>query len=659
MFSSIEQQTLSLFCDTLVPRLEAGAGDHASLMALSAEDIGLPRLVEEALAAVTDAKQQSQLRQFLRLLDLRVFNGVVGGHWQPFSRLSLQARSEVLYALATHRLSALRQGFSGIARLSLATFYSSQPNASPNPSHAAFNYAVPSTTAAVSRRPISLVDVRTVQALSCDVLIVGSGAGGGVAAAELTAAGHDVLVIEKGDYVADAEFNGRELDARTRLYERRGALATVDGSLLILAGSTLGGGTTINWSGAVRPPEQVLRDWEYEFGFEGAGGASFQHSIDAVAQRMGIDETQADEPNANTRVFEDGLRALDYDITPIPRNVRGCRECGFCMFGCSSGTKQSTVKTYLQDAYDRGARIVAGAEVDRLLHERGAITGATVRVADARGGVRQLRVTCKAVVLAAGAIHTPAILLRSGLVNRNIGRHLHLHPTTGTSGLFTQPIRAWQGPPMTRLSSQFANLDGDGYGVRMMNAPAHPGTMAFATPWLSGRHHKQVMQESEHTANIIVVTRDKHAGRVRVDQSGAPRIEYQLAKHDARHLLTGIKESLRVHIAAGAVSVHSPQSNRPMFRAGSDETFDHFLDRVERGGVRPHDLALFSAHQMSSARIAASPRDGVVNPAGESFEVKRLFIADGSVLPTCSGVNPMLTILGTAHFLSQRIKAQL
>jgi choline dehydrogenase-like flavoprotein len=659
ILSTNQRQTLAAFCDTLVPRLEAGAGDDPRLMALSADDMGLARLVEDALAAVTDAGQQSELRLFLGLLEGRAFNGVIGGHWQPFSRLPLDARTRILFTLAKHPLPALRKGFSSIARLALSTFYSAQPAAEPNQSHAALNYALPPRAQTQSVPPLALFNVGATSQLSCDVLIVGSGAGGGVAAAELTAAGHDVIVVEKGQYVPDSDFSGRELDAREQLYERRGALATSDGGIVILAGSTLGGGTTVNWGGALRPPAQLLQDWETEFGFEGVAGAGFQLSLDAVSRRLSVDEGRADDPSVNTRVFESGLHALGYNVTRIPRNVKNCgSDCGFCLFGCPAGSKQSTVKTYLEDALARGARIVTGAEVDRVLQARGGITGAVVRVADP-GGVRQVTVSCKAVVLAAGAIHTPAVLLRSGLANRNIGRHLHLHPTTGTSGLFKQPIRAWQGAPMTRLSAQFANLDGKGYGVRLMNAPAHPGTLAFATPWLSGRRHKQVMQESEHTANVLVVTRDRQEGRVTLAASGAPRVEYTMSRQDAGHMLTGIKEAMRVHVAAGAVSVHSPQSTRPMFRPSHDGSFDRFLDGIDRHGVRVHDVAMFSAHQMSSARIAHSPRHGVADPGGQAFEVKRLFIADGSALPTCSGVNPMLTILGTAHFLSQQIKAQL
>jgi len=657
--STAELCTLTAFCDTLVPGLPVQAGDDARLMQLSAADVNLAPSVESELARVVDRGGQAQLKQFLTLMETRVFNGMVAGHWQPFCSLSLDARTSVLSALATHRLSLLRKAFSGITRLSLATFYSRLPDGEDHPVYPVLNYQVPPRPATFGQRRITPLDVTDGRPLTCDVLVVGSGAGGGVAAGELTAAGHDVIVIEKGDYLADSDFDGRELEGQHRLYERRGALTTADGSMLILAGSTLGGGTTVNWAGALRPPTQVLEDWERNYGFEGVAGAEFQRSLDAVSQRMCVDATADDTPNANSRVFEAGLSALNYSVTRIPRNATGCSDCGFCTFGCPCGAKQGTLKTYLQDAHERGARILVRTEVQTLIYDGGTVRGARVHVHDGAGAIREVEVRCKAVVLAAGAIHTPAVLLRSGLRNPNIGRHLHLHPTTGTSGLFAQPIRAWQGPPMTRLTAEFADLDAKGYGVRLMNAPSHPGMLAFATPWQSGRRHKQVMQQSEYTANIIVVTRDRHAGRVTLDAAGNPRVEYTLAPYDARHMLKGIQEALRIHVAAGASEVHSPQSIRPAFRPGGDESFDRFLNRVEQWGLRPHDVPVFSAHQMSSARIADSARRGVADPNGETFEVKRLFIADSSALPNCSGVNPMLTVLGTAHFLAQRIKERI
>ena len=162
---------------------------------------------------------------------------------------------------------------------------------------------------------------------------------------ELSAAGKEVIVVEKGAYYADHQFSGRELASQS-LFEKRGLLTTSDMSMSVLAGSTLGGGTTVNWAASLRTPQDVLHEWEYEYGFTGASGKGFQHSLDAVLKRMnvGVEETFI---NVNNTLLERGCEALGYDVTPIPRNVKGCEECGFCNFGCTFGAKQGTLKTYL------------------------------------------------------------------------------------------------------------------------------------------------------------------------------------------------------------------------------------------------------------------------------------------------------------------------
>jgi choline dehydrogenase-like flavoprotein len=252
------------------------------------------------------------------------------------------------------------------------------------------------------------------------------------------------------------------------------------------------------------------------------------------------------------------------------------------------------------------------------------------------------------------------------LGNTNIGTNLHLHPVTVTYGLFDEAVTPWQGPPMSRLSKQFANLDGRGYGVRLETAPVHAGIAASSLAWESGRAHKRLLQRIGHMANIIVLTRDYHGGRVTVDKHGEPILHYQLHPYDARHLMRGLIEAMRVHRASGAKEVSSPHNRQMVYRdTGSDSLkersshFETFLGEVEARGFQPNAYMLFSAHQMSSCRIGGDSSLGAVDPSGETYEVRNLFVADGSVLPTASGVNPMVTIMGTAHYLAQQIKARL
>ncbi len=559
-----ERATLVVLCDTLIPSLEASPDEDARLMEMSASHVNLGDMVERALAGTLDDAGRAEVQQFLRMLEQPAFNGVAGGVWGMFSGLTLEARTRLLFAFSAHRIPQVRRAFAGLSRLVLSLFYSLDlPEAPPNPTHALLGYERAQPSVRVEEPPIDLLSVDD-RPISCDVLVVGSGAGGGVAAAELAKAGFDVLVVEKGDRVTAHEHDGREFMAQQRLYERQGALTTADGSVLVLAGSTLGGGTAVSWAGGLRPPAEVLDEWQSTYGFDGVSGPEFQRSLAAVSERIGLDPAREDTPSVNTQVFEAGLRALDYDVTRIPRMAEPCiGDCGACHLGCPTGAKRTTPRTFLQDATDRGARVLVRAKVERVNQRAGAVCGALVRVDRGEGRHRDVEITCRAVVVAAGAIHTPALLLRSGLRNGHIGRNLHLHPTVGTAGVFAQPIRAWEGAPMTRLSAQFANLDGRGFGVRLMNAPAHLGMLAFATPWESGRAHKRRMQASEATANIIAITRDRDGGRVTLDPSGRPSIAYTLSSHDAKHMMVGMQEAMRIHVAAGATEVRAPLAHAP------------------------------------------------------------------------------------------------
>jgi len=270
-----------------------------------------------------------------------------------------------------------------------------------------------------------------------------------------------------------------------------------------------------------------------------------------------------------------------------------------------------------------------------------------------------VRVKARAVVVAAGSIHTPALLRRSGLGNVHIGANLHLHPTTMISSQFNELMEGWCGAPQTRMSREFADLDGHGYGVWLETAPIHPGLAAQAFNWYSGRNHKRTMQAIRHFANIIVLTRDYYGGQVTTDKHGQPVVRYRLHPVDGRHLQRGLTEAIKIHAAAGATRIYSPYQGLPGFTPGHNGSLDCYLQRVKSAGFKPNKFALFSAHQMSTCRIAGSSTLGAVNPAGETYEVKNLYVADGSVLPTAAGVNPMLTIMGTAHYLAQHIKARL
>lgn len=657
-----QKSTLTLICDTFIPALPAEAGTDARLFGVAASQLNVPEKLEDALERTSDETQRRQLQQFLGLVENRLVNGAATGIWKSFSQMTLDERTQLLYSWCTSRFFLARTAFQGLKRLSLALFYMAMDNTKTgqdaNPTWAAICYPGPSPHPSDIPRTMTPITISEPTTLTTEVLVIGSGAGGGVVAAELASAGHDVLVVEKGGYRTEQDFHGREADSSEQLFEKFALLTTADTTMSVLAGSTLGGGTTVNWSASFRTPDHVLKEWAEEYGFTAATSRDYQRSLDAVTQRMNVGTAES-IPNRNNAALEKGCQALGYHIDVIPRNVKGCEECGFCGYGCPFGAKQGTLKTFLQDAYDHQARILVDAYVGRVLHQHGKATGAEITVQGANGTPYPVTVHAKAVVVSAGTIHTPAVLRRSGLTNANIGANLHLHPVTVIFGVFDDPVGIWQGVPMSRFSKQFSNLDGRGYGVTLECAPAHPGISAAALPWVSGRQHKDLMVKLHRMANMIVLTRDYHGGQVKVDARGNPVLHYHLHPYDAQHLMRGLVEALRIHRAAGAREVCSPHAAQLLYVEGKSGDFEDYLRRVEARGFQGNGYALFSAHQMSSCRIGGDPAHGAVDPTGETYELKNLFVADASAMPTASGVNPMVTIMGLSHYLAQHIKARL
>lgn len=652
IFSAEQQHTLDLICDTFVPSLP---DQNRPLFTTGAAALDLGNSVATALEQVTDDFDRLGLKTFLDLIENGIFNRFTVGINKPFSRMTRDEREQLLRKWGQSDISTARQLFQSLKRLTLFIAYSTLPENNPNPTWSDIGYALPDRSPSNSERPIKPLTITQPTTLTCDVVIVGSGAGGGVVAGELTEAGYDVIVVEKGEYYHDTDFHGRELESTEKLYEKYGSLTTSDKSIVVLAGSVLGGGTTINWAASFRTPDEVREEWAREYGFTGATSKAFENSLNAVTKRLNVNtDTEASPQNAT---LARGCEALGYDIDVIPRNVKGCVECGYCNFGCVYGAKQGTLKTYLQDAFDRGARFLVRAYTERVLTERGVAKGVLVTVTDDAGQQHQVTIKAKAVVVAAGAIHTPALLLRSGLGNANIGANLHLHPTTVMYGIFDHPIRGWQGAPMTRISRQFANLDGRGFGVRLETAPVHPGIAALSLSWESGRQHKATMAQLECLSNIIVLTRDRFGGRVGVDKRGYPVVDYRLHPYDARHLMRGLIEALKVQHAAGAHEVSTPHVKRIAWCQG--DNFDDFLASVEAEGLKPNAFSLFSAHQMSSARIGGSTATGALTPEGETYEVRNLYVADASAMPSATGVNPMISIMATAHYIAGEMKTRI
>ncbi len=658
MFTEREFQTLTFICDTLIPALDIEP-DSDIFYRRKASDSGVPARLAAAIEYLDDPALTRQLRLFLSAVEMSLANLLLSQSSRPFSAMDLQDRTVLLRTWESSSLNVRRKAFQSLKRLAMMFFYSMVDATGHNPTWSAIGYDGPPPDRTPDQPITTIQPVEVDTVLYTDVVVVGSGAGGSVVAGELSAAGLDVIVLEKGEFYAEDRLDGYELDSTERLFENKGLLTTSDLGMVILAGSALGGGTVVNWMASLRTPTHVLREWDVEYGVSLFREAVYQEALDKVSRRLHV-TPDYDQSSRQNDILEVGAQSLGLQTGTIPRNVKNCSgDCGFCNYGCPFGGKQSTMRTYLQDAYDRGSRIVVGAHVDHVIVQRGRAVGVQATVTDAKGEPQTVTIQARAVVVAAGALHTPAILMRSGLGNMHIGRNLHLHPTTLVYGIFDEAVRGWSGASMSRYVDDFANLDGLGYGVLLETAPVHPGIAALALPWASGYQHKTLMAQLSHLSNILIVTRDYDGGCITLNRRGYPMIHYQLGDEDEQHMMRGILESLRIQRAAGATQIGAPFALPLTWHRNGEVDFDTYLRQVSESRLRSNAFALFSAHQMSSCRMGGSPAIGAVAPNGETYEVTNLFVADGSVLPSAAGVNPMLTIMATAHTIAGHVRSVL
>ena len=611
----------------------------ATLASDGAADLG--DRVAAKIAALPRRSDREELDLLLRWLDSQVLNLLLTGIPLPFTRMSPAQRERCLRGWATSCIGQRRKAFQALKRLTTVTHYTT-PGVARAIGYPGPLGPPPNTAKAI--RPLAITG-RTL--LECDVVVVGSGAGGGVVAAELAAAGKDVIVLEKGGYRNEADFTHVEGEALETMYDAGGLLATRDLGLVVLQGATLGGGTVINYTTSFATPPSVRNEWARKHQLPHFERKEFNVALHKVANRLGVNPDHAN-PSGRDRVLIRGLEALGWHHGLLPRDVRGCPQddsCGYCGFGCRAGAKQSTLVTYLQDAVARGTRIVVDCEVQRVTIERGIATGV-----EARAGKSGFAVTvrAKAVVLAAGSIHSPALLLRSGVSLAALGKHLALHPATAVFGQMDEEVRPWTGTVQAHYSDQFADLH-EGYGFKFETAPVHPSFQALATPWKSSAQFREWMGRLPRTALTGILLRDRFGGRVRVDRAGNPIVDYRLSRYDRRHLRRAISAAAELMEAAGAREIWLPLAQPVSYVPGVKNAREDWLRRVDAAGWGPNQLLLVTFHQMASCRMGASKRTSVVDAEHRVWGIRNLYVADASTFPSASGVNPMLTVMAMAH----------
>jgi choline dehydrogenase-like flavoprotein len=488
-----------------------------------------------------------------------------------------------------------------------------------------------------------------------DALIVGSGAGGGVVARELAPlarAGARIAVLEAGPRLRPEEFTGRELEMVGRLYYDGGGILTKDGAITIAMGRAYGGSTVVYTGTSLSIPAEVLGRWAVPgLEFDDVARRTRKYAGDNDVHLQ--DETRI---NDNNRLFRLGCERLGWRVSQFPINVRGCKGAGLCNLGCPHGAKRGTHVVQLPEAEAAGVEVVTNCRVTRLgEREVTAVVANAAIGAPSAWAPGEYRVRARRVVLAAGALRSPALLAASGLARHlpAVGRWLTLHPALVLVGKHDRPLTNYVGHPKSYYCNEFAAS----HGFLLETCMYFPFMTAKSLAGF-GAQHSAMMRGMDRQQQVLVLALDdaRPENRVTVDGRGEPVVRYRLTPKVLDSLFASIGATARLLFAAGATSVHAPTATKFAIDAGERDRLDALLDRRR---LRPGSVSIASAHVMGGCRMGADPETSVTDAWGSVHGVPWLSVADASLFPRCSEINPYLTIMALADRVAQTVRASL
>ncbi len=479
--------------------------------------------------------------------------------------------------------------------------------------------------------------------VECEVVVIGTGAGGAVVGRELADRGYAVVYIEEGSYRKRSDFLGSFIHAHTNYFRNSFTLGA--SPITLLMGKLVGGSTAVNTGTSLRPPPWVLDEWSERLDTDDFSPVAMAPYFERVERILQVSPPERKFIGPIADVVDRGCKTFGWSARPIPRNAVGCEGQGFCDYGCAQGARRSVDISYLPGALEKGAMIITDLRADRIMIEHGRAVGVSAR--DEQGN--EFRIRGKAVVLAGGAVPTPMLLMRQGLANSSgeVGKNMSLHPSGGLAGVFDERIDPDQHIPQGYMIDEFLR---DGMLIVGAQPDLNIAHMAFP---FTGHRLMRAIDSLPHIAMFGTLIRDETRGRIWTDVKGNPAMTYNLVPEDALRMHRAMVHTGEMLLAAGARRLY-------MGLIGHDAIENHAdFERFKTSAPDPAQMALISYHPLGTCRMGRDPKTSVVDLDHQSHDVPGLFIVDGSTVPGPPGVNPQIVIMSMATRAAERIAARL
>lgn len=612
-----------------------------------------------SISGVSEEKLMKEIERILAILEPRnqwilrflfstfEYSSLFSHHLRPFSRLSESLQREYLKKClkggVRQNLFQISKAFVGLSYLSMEeTLKKIGDDGRP------FKWPASPLPPPTSLATIGYPEINRDIEIGADVVIVGSGAGGATVASALSKAGLAVVVVEEGGTIERSALERKASHRLFKFYRENGMYATFGLPVIpIITGKMVGGTTVINAGSCFRTPPFVLESWVRDLKIQGVSPKDMEPLFLEIEERLHIQPVSDDIMGKNGAILRRGAEALGVSGGPIRRPMRDCHGTGECAFICPRDAKLDMRLTYLPEAVSQGCRIYSRCQVMKILQKDGKAVGVQALIEDELGKKSgyTLTVRAKAVVLSAGALQTPYLLLKNRIGNKRVGKNLHIHPAYAVGALFDEDVYGWKGVMQSYYIDEWMKK---GFTIETNFTPPGISYTSGFVPSLGSEHHEYIARFRQ-MAEIGFLLSDTSSGRVRAGWDGRPWSFYFLNKRDTQASLEGIYRTCQVLFAAGAKEVYLRLPGMEIL------TDPRQIEKIPSLPIKARDLTFGAFHPMGSCSIGEDPKNSATDSFGKVHGIEGLYIADASLIPTSIHVNPQITLMALSVRVARRI----